>query len=71
MAKNAWSTLVQEKFRLGRILNPKYSLSQAMKSAKKVYKKTTPLIKSFTMKKKGTRAKGKRKRNKKSVRNRK
>lgn len=35
-----WNDLVKEKFRLGRMINPKYSLKQAMKSAKKVYKKT-------------------------------
>lgn len=35
---NPWTKLVQEKFRLGRMTNPAYSLGQAMKSAKKVYK---------------------------------
>ena len=35
---NPWTKLVQEKFRLGRMTNPSYSLGQAMKSAKKVYK---------------------------------
>ena len=36
---NPWTKLVQEKFRLGRMSNPVYSLKQAMKSAKQVYKK--------------------------------
>ena len=34
-----WNKLVQEKFRLGRLSNPAFSLKQAMKAAKKVYKK--------------------------------
>jgi hypothetical protein len=36
---NPWTTLVQQKFRLGRMTNPAYNLGQAMKAAKKVYKK--------------------------------
>ena len=36
----AWTNLVKEKFRLGRMVNPTYSLKQAMKSAKKVYRTT-------------------------------
>jgi len=36
---NPWTRLVKEKFRLGRLSNPAYSLREAMKSAKKVYKK--------------------------------
>lgn len=35
-----WIDLVKEKFRLGRTINPKYSLKQAIQSAKKVYKKS-------------------------------
>jgi hypothetical protein len=35
---NPWTKLVQEKFRLGRLTNPSFSLGQAMQSAKKVYK---------------------------------
>jgi hypothetical protein len=40
---NAWTKLVQEKFRLGRLSNPSFSLGEAMKSAKKVYKKGVEL----------------------------
>ena len=36
---NSWTRLVKEKFRLGRLSNPAYTLGEAMKSAKKVYKK--------------------------------
>lgn len=36
---NAWTRLVKEKFRLGRISNPSFTLGEAMESAKKVYKK--------------------------------
>ena len=40
---NAWTKLVKEKFRLGRLSNPSFSLGEAMKSAKKVYKKGVEL----------------------------
>ena len=42
-----WTKLVQEKFRLGRLSNPSYSLKEAMKSAKKVYKKGNVVKKSL------------------------
>ena len=48
--KTEWSKLVTEKFRAGRLINPKYSLMQAMKEAKKVYKKSTPVVQKFTRK---------------------
>lgn len=42
-----WNNLVKEKFRVGRMLNPKYSLKQAMKAAKKVYKKSVKAVKGI------------------------
>lgn len=61
---NPWTKLVQEKFRLGRMSNPVYSLKQAMKSAKQVYKKGVSSVVSSTRKKrrstKQRRTKGKR-----------
>lgn len=49
-----WMKLVQEKLRSGRLTNPKYSLSEAMKAAKKVYKKgidvSAPILKKFSKK---------------------
>lgn len=40
-----WNNLVKEKFRVGRMLNPKYSLKQAMKAAKTVYRKSAKAVK--------------------------
>lgn len=48
--KTEWSKLVTEKFRAGRLINPKYSLMQAMKAAKQVYKKSAPVVQKFTRK---------------------
>jgi hypothetical protein len=42
-----WIDLVKEKFRLGRTINPKYSLKQAIQAAKKVYKKGKTLKKAL------------------------
>jgi hypothetical protein len=50
---NAWNALVKEKFKLGRLGNPAYSLGEAMKSAKKVYKKGSQLIQSLRKKRRG------------------
>jgi len=53
-ALSPWTKLVQDKFRLGRMTNPSYSLGQAMKAAKKVYKKskvvTAKVVKPFSKK---------------------
>lgn len=59
---NPWTKLVQEKFRLGRLSQPNFSLGQAMKSAKQVYKKgvsaTSTLTRSLNpRKRKGGRSK--------------
>jgi hypothetical protein len=43
-ALSPWTKLVQDKFRLGRMTNPSYSLGQAMKAAKKVYKSCKTLF---------------------------
>lgn len=43
---NNWTKLVKEKFDLGRMNNKSYSLGDAMKAAKKVYKKGSASIKS-------------------------
>ena len=45
-----WTNLVKEKFRVGRLTNPKYSLMEAMKAAKKVYKKTKDVATIMTKK---------------------
>jgi hypothetical protein len=50
---NPWTKLVQEKFRLGRLNDPVFSLKQAMKSAKLVYKKGVSAAKNI-----GTRRRG-------------
>lgn len=52
---NEWNKLVKEKFKMGRLGNPAYSLGDAMKSAKKVYKKGSELVKSLSKKKRGSR----------------
>jgi hypothetical protein len=52
---NAWNLLVKQKFKMGRLGNPAYSLGDAMKSAKKVYKKGSELVKSLSKKKRGSR----------------
>ena len=57
---NAWTKLVKEKFRLGRLSNPSFSLGEAMKSAKKVYKKGVEV--AMTRKTRGRGGKGKRSR---------
>jgi hypothetical protein len=53
-ALSPWTKLVQEKFRLGRMTNPTYNLGQAMKAARKVYKKgkyvTAKLVKPISKK---------------------
>ena len=49
---NPWTTLVQQKFRLGRMTNPAYNLGQAMQAAKKVYKKGNELTGAKTRGKK-------------------
>lgn len=59
---NAWTKLVKEKFRLGRLSNPSFSLGEAMKSAKKVYKKGVAVGASMTRKTRGRGGKGKRSR---------
>lgn len=62
-----WNDLVKEKFRLGRMINPKYSLKQAMKSAKKVYKKTKKALPVLKKKLNNTtRGRGKNRRRRKS-----
>ena len=62
-----WNDLVKEKFRLGRMINPKYSLKQAMKSAKKVYKKTKKALPGLKKKlNNATRGGGKNRRRRKS-----
>lgn len=43
---NNWTKLVKEKFALGRSGNKAYTLGDAMKAAKKVYKKGSASIKS-------------------------
>ena len=43
---NNWTKLVKEKFDLGRKHNKSYSLGDAMKAAKKVYKKGSSSLKS-------------------------
>lgn len=58
--KTEWSKLVTEKFRVGRLVNPKYSLMQAMKEAKKVYKKSAPVAQKLTRKLMGKKKSGKR-----------
>jgi hypothetical protein len=50
---NAWNMLVKQKFKIGRLGNPAYSLGDAMKSAKKVYQKGSQLVKSLRKKKGG------------------
>lgn len=55
---NAWTKLVQEKFRLGRLSNPSFSLGEAMKSAKKVYKKGAELS-AVSRKTRGRKSRGK------------
>lgn len=63
---NPWTKLVQEKFRLGRLTDPAYSLGQAMKAAKKVYKKGVSVSKVCTKKIRGKkRRSGRRKSSKK------
>lgn len=52
---NAWNLLVKQKFKTGRLGNPAYSLGDAMKSAQKVYKKGSELVKSLSKKKRGSR----------------
>lgn len=47
---NAWNLLVKEKFKLGRLGNPAYSLGDAMKSAKKVYKKGSQFVQTLRSK---------------------
>lgn len=65
-ALSPWTKLVQEKFRLGRMTNPSYSLGEAMKAAKKVYKKgkdvTAKVVKPFSKKKRSKRRNTRRKR---------
>jgi hypothetical protein len=56
---NAWTKLVQEKFRLGRLSNPSFSLGEAMKSAKKVYKKGVELSAVSRKKSRGRKSGGK------------
>ena len=65
-ALSSWTKLVQEKFRLGRMTNPSYSLGEAMKAAKKVYKKgkdvTAKVVKPFSKKRHSKRRNTRRKR---------
>jgi hypothetical protein len=65
-ALSPWTKLVQEKFRLGRMTNPSYSLGEAMKAAKKVYKKgkdvTAKAVKPFSKKRRSKRRNTRRKR---------
>ena len=64
---SSWNDLVKEKFRLGRMVNPKYSLMQAMKAAKKVYKKVSATQTSKKSRKAGPRkSRGRRTRGRKS-----
>lgn len=50
---NPWTKLVQEKFRLGRLNDPVFSLKQAMKSAKLVYKKGVSVARTVGKRKRG------------------
>lgn len=64
---SSWNDLVKEKFRLGRMVNPKYSLMQAMKAAKKVYKKVSATQTSKKSRKAGPRkSKGRKSRGRKT-----
>jgi hypothetical protein len=56
---NAWTRLVKEKFRLGRLSNPSFSLGEAMKSAKKVYKKGVEISADVVRKTRGRKSRGK------------
>lgn len=56
-----WTKLVKEKFRLGRMVNPKFSLMQAMKEAKKVYRSTNNVASRITQKARKSRGKKARK----------
>ena len=65
-ALSPWTKLVQEKFRLGRMSNPSYSLGEAMKAAKKVYKNgkvvTAKVVKPFSKKRRSKRRNTRKKR---------
>ena len=52
---NPWTKLVQEKFRLGRMTNNAYTLKEAMKSAKLVYKSASATVSKTIGKKRKSR----------------